>query len=214
MSMVMEFLGLSPAGLNGIPAEDPAKEEAARRTGELVMDLVRHDVRPSCFVTRAGARERDRLGRRDRRLDQRRAPPPRDRPRVRDPARHRRVRGDRRPDAAHRRHAPGRPLHRDGHVRGGRRRRSSCASCSSAPDCSTATRRRSTAGRSPSRGRGCRDARPGGRRPDRDAAQADRRAGDPPRHAGARGLRREARRPRAARSTAVRPACSIRGRLL
>ena len=53
MSTVMEFLGLSPAGLNGIPAEDPAKEAAARRTGELIMDLVRRDVRPSHIVTRA-----------------------------------------------------------------------------------------------------------------------------------------------------------------
>ncbi len=53
MSTVMEFIGLSPAGLNGIPAEDPAKEEAARRCGELVMDLVRRDVRPSSIVTRA-----------------------------------------------------------------------------------------------------------------------------------------------------------------
>src|SRR5512132_1999437 len=52
MSTVMEFIGLSPAGLNGIPAEDPAKDAAARRTGELVMDLVRRDVRPSTFVTR------------------------------------------------------------------------------------------------------------------------------------------------------------------
>ena len=52
MSMVMEVLGLSPAGLNGIPAEDPAKDDAARRCGELVMDLVRGDVRPSRFVTR------------------------------------------------------------------------------------------------------------------------------------------------------------------
>jgi dihydroxy-acid dehydratase len=52
MSTVMEFMGLSPAGLNGIPAEDPAKDEAARKTGELVMDLVRRDVRPSTFVTR------------------------------------------------------------------------------------------------------------------------------------------------------------------
>jgi len=51
MSTVMEFIGLSPAGLNGIPAEDPAKDEAARRTGELVMDLVRRDVRPSSIVT-------------------------------------------------------------------------------------------------------------------------------------------------------------------
>jgi len=52
MSMVMEFLGLSPAGLNGIPAEDPAKDAAARQAGELAMTLVRHDVRPSSIVTR------------------------------------------------------------------------------------------------------------------------------------------------------------------
>jgi len=52
MSTVMEFIGLSPAGLNGIPAEDPKKDEAARASGELVMDLVRRDVRPSTFVTR------------------------------------------------------------------------------------------------------------------------------------------------------------------
>jgi len=53
MSMVMEFLGLSPAGLNGIPAEDPAKDAAARQAGELAMTLVRHDIRPSAIVTRA-----------------------------------------------------------------------------------------------------------------------------------------------------------------
>src|SRR6186713_1510330 len=52
MSMALEFLGLSPAGLNAIPAEDPAKDAAAYRSGELVMDLVRRDVRPSAFVTR------------------------------------------------------------------------------------------------------------------------------------------------------------------
>jgi dihydroxy-acid dehydratase len=52
MSMVMEALGLSPAGLNEIPAEDPAKDDAARRAGEMVMRLVRDDVRPSTFVTR------------------------------------------------------------------------------------------------------------------------------------------------------------------
>jgi dihydroxy-acid dehydratase len=53
MSMCLEFLGLSPAGLNGIPAEDEHKDEAARRCGELVMDLVRRDVRPRSFVDRA-----------------------------------------------------------------------------------------------------------------------------------------------------------------
>ena len=52
MATIAEFLGLSPAGLNGIPAEDPDKDEAARKTGELVMTLVRHDIRPSLFVTR------------------------------------------------------------------------------------------------------------------------------------------------------------------
>jgi dihydroxy-acid dehydratase len=52
MSTVMEFLGLSPAGLNGIPAEHPGKDAAARRAGELVMTLVRHDIRPSDIVTR------------------------------------------------------------------------------------------------------------------------------------------------------------------
>jgi len=52
MSTVMEFIGLSPAGLNGIPADDPAKEAAAQRSGEMVMDLVRRDVRPSHIVTR------------------------------------------------------------------------------------------------------------------------------------------------------------------
>ena len=53
MSTITEFLGLSPAGLNGIPSEDPAKDAAARTCGELVMDLVRRDVRPSSIVTRA-----------------------------------------------------------------------------------------------------------------------------------------------------------------
>jgi dihydroxy-acid dehydratase len=52
MSTVLEFIGLSPAGLNGIPAEDPAKDDAARRTGELIMDLVRDDIRPKHVVTR------------------------------------------------------------------------------------------------------------------------------------------------------------------
>ncbi len=52
MSMCLEFMGLSPAGLNGIPAEDPAKDDAARQCGELVMDLVRRDVRPRSYVTR------------------------------------------------------------------------------------------------------------------------------------------------------------------
>ena len=40
MSTALEFLGISPGGLNGIPATDPAKLDAADRAGELVMELV------------------------------------------------------------------------------------------------------------------------------------------------------------------------------
>ncbi len=52
MSTAMEFIGLSPGGLNAIPAEDPKKDEAAQRAGELVMTLVHHDIRPSHIVNR------------------------------------------------------------------------------------------------------------------------------------------------------------------
>jgi dihydroxy-acid dehydratase len=52
MSTALEFLGISPAGLNGIPALHSAKEPAAEQAGQLAMDLVRRDVRPSQIVTR------------------------------------------------------------------------------------------------------------------------------------------------------------------
>jgi dihydroxy-acid dehydratase len=52
MSMALEFLGISPAGANGIPAVDPAKGRAAEESGRLVMQLVRDDVRPSSILTR------------------------------------------------------------------------------------------------------------------------------------------------------------------
>jgi dihydroxy-acid dehydratase len=53
MSTALEFLGISPGGLNGIPAENPGKAEAARRAGELVMQLVTEGTRPSAIMTRA-----------------------------------------------------------------------------------------------------------------------------------------------------------------
>jgi dihydroxy-acid dehydratase len=52
MSTALDFLGISPAGLNGIPALDQAKDEAAEQAGRLAMDLVRSDTRPSDIVTR------------------------------------------------------------------------------------------------------------------------------------------------------------------
>src|ERR671912_400667 len=52
MATALEFLGLSPAGMNGIPVEDADKEAAARQAGELVMTLVHHDIRPRELVTK------------------------------------------------------------------------------------------------------------------------------------------------------------------
>ncbi len=52
MSTILEFIGISPAGANGVPALSPRKAEAAFECGRLVVDLVRRDVRPSRIVTR------------------------------------------------------------------------------------------------------------------------------------------------------------------
>jgi dihydroxy-acid dehydratase len=52
MALVIDFLGISPRGLSGIPATHPSKAEAARRVGELVMKLVHEDTRPSHILTR------------------------------------------------------------------------------------------------------------------------------------------------------------------
>jgi dihydroxy-acid dehydratase len=52
MSTVMEFLGISPMGSNGIPATVVEKDEAAFNAGKLVMELLRRDLRPSRILTR------------------------------------------------------------------------------------------------------------------------------------------------------------------
>ena len=52
MSTALDFMGISPAGLNGIPALAPEKKDAASRVGELVMQLVRDDIRASQIITR------------------------------------------------------------------------------------------------------------------------------------------------------------------
>ena len=52
MSTALEFLGISPAGLNGIPALHREKPKAAEAAGRLAMDLLRRDVRPSHVITR------------------------------------------------------------------------------------------------------------------------------------------------------------------
>jgi dihydroxy-acid dehydratase len=52
MAIAFEFLGISPMGLNGVPAMDPRKDEAAFRCGQLVMDLLKMDLRPRRIITR------------------------------------------------------------------------------------------------------------------------------------------------------------------
>ena len=52
MSTVLEFLGISPMGSNGIPATVGEKDEAAFNAGKLVMDLLKADLRPSQILTR------------------------------------------------------------------------------------------------------------------------------------------------------------------
>jgi dihydroxy-acid dehydratase len=52
MAAVIDFLGISPRGLSGIPATHPDKAAAALEAGRMVMDVVREDVRPSQILTR------------------------------------------------------------------------------------------------------------------------------------------------------------------
>ncbi|MEW6297209.1 MAG: dihydroxy-acid dehydratase [Thermodesulfobacteriota bacterium] len=52
MATVMEFIGLSPMGTASIPAPDPRKDDVAVRCGQLVMDLLRNNIRPKDILTR------------------------------------------------------------------------------------------------------------------------------------------------------------------
>jgi dihydroxy-acid dehydratase len=52
MATAFEMLGVSPMNYNGVPAEDPRKEEVAFETGRLVMDLLRRGVLPRQIITR------------------------------------------------------------------------------------------------------------------------------------------------------------------
>ncbi|MDO8545842.1 MAG: dihydroxy-acid dehydratase [Nitrospirales bacterium] len=52
MAIAFEFLGISPMGFNGVPAMDPRKDEVAFRCGQMVMDLLKSDLRPRRIITR------------------------------------------------------------------------------------------------------------------------------------------------------------------
>ncbi|MER3456371.1 MAG: dihydroxy-acid dehydratase [candidate division GAL15 bacterium] len=52
MALVLEALGLSPVGYNGIPAVVPEKREATRRAGAILAEAIRAGRAPRGFLTR------------------------------------------------------------------------------------------------------------------------------------------------------------------
>ena len=52
MSTMVDFLGLTPIGANGIPAMNGGKADAAAELGRLAVQVVRDDLRPSQIVTK------------------------------------------------------------------------------------------------------------------------------------------------------------------
>ena len=52
MAMISEVIGICPMGMGDVPAEDPEKSGVAFRAGELMLDILADDIRPSDLVTR------------------------------------------------------------------------------------------------------------------------------------------------------------------
>ena len=52
MAMALEFLGISPAGANAVPAVGKAKAEEARKAGRLAVELLKQDIKPRDIMTR------------------------------------------------------------------------------------------------------------------------------------------------------------------
>jgi dihydroxy-acid dehydratase len=53
MATAIDFLGISPAALSGIPATEPGKKAAAEAAGRIAVELVKNDVKPSEIITRS-----------------------------------------------------------------------------------------------------------------------------------------------------------------
>src|SRR5262250_2611191 len=52
MSTVMEMIGLSPMGYNSVPAMDPQKDQVSFECGKIVMDVLKHGLKPHDILTR------------------------------------------------------------------------------------------------------------------------------------------------------------------
>ena len=52
MAMISEIIGICPMGMGDVPAEDPEKASVAYQAGEMMLDIMQRDIRPSQLVTR------------------------------------------------------------------------------------------------------------------------------------------------------------------
>ena len=52
MAMISEILGICPMGMGDVPAEDPDKENVSFQAGQMMLDILERDIRPSDLVTR------------------------------------------------------------------------------------------------------------------------------------------------------------------
>ena len=52
MAMISEIIGICPMGMGDVPAEDPAKQTVAYQAGELMLQILEDDIRPSQLLTR------------------------------------------------------------------------------------------------------------------------------------------------------------------
>lgn len=52
LATIGEIMGISPVGMNDIPAEDPGKLDVAMRAGEMLIGLIESNLRPEDIVTR------------------------------------------------------------------------------------------------------------------------------------------------------------------
>jgi dihydroxy-acid dehydratase len=52
MATAVEIMGMSPMGMAGVPAMDPDKDDVAFRAGQLLLDMIARDLRPSQIISR------------------------------------------------------------------------------------------------------------------------------------------------------------------
>lgn len=52
MATISQIMGICPMGMADVPAEDKAKLDVARQAGELMLQLIQNDIRPSQIITK------------------------------------------------------------------------------------------------------------------------------------------------------------------